>query len=522
MGLSEPSWMCQMSTEIELKFFAERDITAELEARLQQQTLLQQGESQLGNIYFDTPERQLRNWDCGLRVRSKDGHREQTLKTRGSSVGGLHQRGEFNLPVSGDWPQLADFPAEVWPEGTDVSALQQSLQPQFRTDFLRRFWLVEFQGSRIELAFDRGVIAVDERQEPLCELELELVEGNAGALFALAASLLEMGGLRLSGVSKAQRGYRLAGLSPELEVQRMGFAPVTPELSVSEALFTVLGYGVDHWQYHEELFMEQPSLASLSQLHNGIALLQQAQVLFGDLLVTLPPRPWQEALSWLDRELAWLDEAHALERLIAERGHYFKPLHCRDELLRALQARQQALPTLESFQALLRSPRYSRLMLTLCQWFYETRKLLPASPPVVVAEGEPTPLQRYAAEQLDQSWRELHGEQMMAASLDYAGYLALVGPMRRNLLAGVSFAALFDAESRDGFRLPWLNILRHMEDLAPFDVLDAVAASLSTPARLELGEWLTSRVAPKLIELDQGRQQALTMEPYWLFARAEA
>lgn len=59
------------------------------------------------------------------------------------------------------------------------------------------------------------------------------------------------------------------------------------------------------------------------------------------------------------------------------------------------------------------------------------------------------------------------------------------------------------------FVCPGFNILRHMEDLAPFDVLDAVAASLSTPARLELGEWLTSRVAPKLIELDQTRQQAL-------------
>lgn len=302
MGLSEPSWMCQMSTEIELKFLPSGISPLSWRPACSNRPCCNR-RVPTGQYHFDTPERQLRNWDCGLRVRSKDGHREQTLKTGAPVSGGLHQRGEFNLSVSGDWPQLTDFPAEVWPEGR-MSALRQSLQPQFRTDFLRRFWLVEFQGSRIELAFDRGVIAVDERQEPLCELELELVEGDAGALFALAANLLEIGGLRLSGVSKAQRGYRLAGLNPELEVQRMGFAPVTPELSVSEALFTVLGYGVDHWQYHEELFMEQPSLASLSQLHNGIALLQQAQLLFGDLLVTLPPRPWQEALSWLDRGLA--------------------------------------------------------------------------------------------------------------------------------------------------------------------------------------------------------------------------
>lgn len=505
-----------MSTEIELKFFAEQDISAQLATRLQPMLLEPQGEVQLGNIYFDTPERQLRNWDCGLRIRSKNGQREQTLKTRGLSAGGLHQRGEFNTQLAGEWPQLADFPAQVWPAGTDVQALQDSLRPQFRTDFLRRFWLVEYQGSRIELAFDQGVIAVEERSEPLCELELELIDGEADALFALAFELLDIGGLRLSGVSKAQRGYALAGLSPELEVRRMGFAPLTAQQSVSEALFTVLGYGIDHWQYHEELFMECPSLEALSQLHNGIALLQQAQLHFADLLVTLAHRPWQEALSWLEKELSWLDEAHALERLTAERGHYFKALKCHDEVLKALQARQAALPELVSLRSLFLSPRYARLMLTLCQWLYQERKKVAVTAPVVVEEGEETPLQHYAAEQLELSWRELHGEEMVAPSLDYAGYLALVGSMRRNLLAGVSFAALYDPELRDGFRLPWLNILRRMEDLELFEVLDGISANLSTPARLELGEWLTARVEPRLIELDQARQQAVSMVPYWL------
>ena len=262
--------------------------------------------------------------------------------------------------------------------------------------------------------------------------------------------------------------------------------------------------------------MESPSLEALSQLHNGIALLQQAQLHFADLLVTLAHRPWQEPLSWLEKELAWLDEAHALERLTAERGHYFKALKCHDEVLKALQARQAALPELASLRSLFLSPRYARLMLTLCQWLYQERQKVAVTAPVVVEEGEETPLQHYAAEQLELSWRELHGEEMVAPSLDYAGYLALVGSMRRNLLAGVSFAALYDPELRDGFRLPWLNILRRMEDLELFEVLDGISANLSTPARLELGEWLTARVEPRLIELDQARQQAVSMVPYWL------
>ena len=290
----------------------------------------------------------------------------------------------------------------------------------------------------------------------------------------------------------------------------MSFAPVTVEQSVREALFTVLNYGVSHWQYHEQLFMEQPSLAALSQLRNGIALLQQAQLLFGDELMTLAPRHWQEDLSWLERELAWLDEAHALERLTAERGHYFKTLKGHDELLRALQARQQALPSWTSLQELFSSTRYGRLILSLSQWLY-AEQLKPE-------RGQLTsePLLSYAQAQLEQSWHELHDEEMVAPSLDYASYLALVGQLRRNLLAGVSFASLFDAQVQEGFRLPWLNILRHMEELELFEVLDSVSGALSTKARLELGEWLTARLEPRLIELDQARQQALTMIPYWL------
>ncbi len=500
-----------MTTEVELKFLANRDISAELAEKLATYTLLARSDRQLANTYFDTPDRRLRAWQCGLRIRSQDGQQEQTIKCGGKAVAGLHQRPEYTTQLSGDWPQLADFPATIWPEGTDVWALQNELRPQFRTDFRRQAWqLLLKDGSEIELAFDLGVIAVADRQEPLCELELELLQGSPESLFILASDLLALGGLRLGSISKAQRGYRLAGLTPEPEVQRMSFAPVSAEQSVRDALFTVLNYGVGHWQYHEQLFMEQPSLAALSQLRNGIALLQQAQLLFGDELMTLAPRHWQEDLSWLERELAWLDEAHALERLTAERGHYFKTLKGHDELLRALQARQQALPSWTSLQELFSSTRYGRLILSLSQWLY-AEQLKPE-------RGQLTsePLLSYAQAQLEQSWHELHDEEMVAPSLDYASYLALVGQLRRNLLAGVSFASLFNAQVQEGFRLPWLNILRHMEELELFEVLDSVSGSLSTKARLELGEWLTARLEPRLIELDQARQQALTMVPYWL------
>ena len=70
-------------------------------------------------------------------------------------------------------------------------------------------------------------------------------------------------------------------------------------------MLAVFGYALTHWQYHEQLFIEQPSLAALTQLRNGAALLQQTQPIFADLLLDLPPRHWQSELSWLEGELAF-------------------------------------------------------------------------------------------------------------------------------------------------------------------------------------------------------------------------
>ncbi len=500
-----------MDTEIELKFVATQDMAEPLAALLQRYPIRSQDDAQLGNIYFDTEDRRLRGWDCGLRVRSRDGHHEQTIKTAGQVVGGLYQRPEYNLPVNGEWPELAAFPADIWPSGTDVGALQGALRPLFRTDFRRRSWRIEAaEGVEIEVAYDQGQVGVDERQVPLCEVELELVRGPARSLFDLAAELVQLGGLRLGSVSKAQRGYQLAGLSPAPDIKRMGFAPVNAQLTAGEALFTVLQYGLNHWQYHEELFMSQPTLAALAQLRNGVGLLQQAQAIFADLYVSLGPRPWQEELRWLEGEFHWLDEALTLQRLTAERGHYLRPLQCQQELLAVLQAEQAALPSLESMQALLVSPRYARLVLAISAWLYDKQALMEADSPQMRA-----PVCEFASQQLRLSWRELHEGDLLAPSLDYSGYLSLVGKLRRNLLVGVSFAALYDQEQQQGFRLPWLGMLHRMEELEHFEVLDRLCGQLATPARLELAEWLTAQVTPRLLELDQARLQALNMPPYW-------
>jgi hypothetical protein len=61
-----------------------------------------------------------------------------------------------------------------------------------------------------EIAFDEGEITAGERRESVSEIELELKAGEAGSLYDLALSLIEVVPLRVGTLSKAERGYALA------------------------------------------------------------------------------------------------------------------------------------------------------------------------------------------------------------------------------------------------------------------------------------------------------------------------
>ncbi|HEM6846860.1 CYTH domain-containing protein [Providencia rettgeri] len=168
--------------------------------------------TKLTNIYFDTANKQLRQWDMGLRIRGCDGRYEMTMKTAGQAIGGLHQRPEYNVDIDSPELDLAALPAEIWPEGIDISQLQSELNILFSTNFTREKWLVTFEDSEIEVVFDQGEISSGAKDLPIQEFELELKKGFIADVLNLAKKFADIDGLHLSSLSKAARGYSL--LSP--------------------------------------------------------------------------------------------------------------------------------------------------------------------------------------------------------------------------------------------------------------------------------------------------------------------
>ncbi|WP_051252885.1 inorganic triphosphatase [Ferrimonas kyonanensis] len=259
------------------------------------------GESRhyLINRYFDTPALDLRRMDIGLRVRQKGQAREQTIKTAGTSVAGVHSRPEYNLDLEGDWPDLRAFPAGVW-QGADVAELQRQLQQQFATNFERHaIELLLADGTRLEVALDQGQVLAAGRSDAIDELELELIEGSLASALTLAQGLAQRFALRLGRASKAARGYRLAGLQPPMALE----TEAAPSLA----------QGLAAWQANESALLAEGAAACQ-------ALVTQFNALTQALMATEPAlamRLGALGQSLMDAE----DPERRLRALLANPGY---------------------------------------------------------------------------------------------------------------------------------------------------------------------------------------------------------
>ena len=272
-----------MAQEIELKFIVEKDSVDALRQHLQTLSGEHHEPVQLLNIYYETPDNWLRRHDMGLRIRGANGRYEMTMKIAGRVVGGLHQRPEYNIDINQPELELERFPAEVWPNGELPSTLAAEVQPLFSTDFWREKWLVTEGKSRIEIALDLGEVKAGEYQEPICELELELLEGDANDVLKLARRLVNQSGLRQGILSKAARGYHLAAGNAPRVLKETTILRVAPKASVELGLEAALELALSQWQYHEELWVRNVKNAK-SHVLAAIALVRHTLTLFGGIV----------------------------------------------------------------------------------------------------------------------------------------------------------------------------------------------------------------------------------------------
>jgi len=202
----------QKETEIKLRASRETLLALREHPLLKKRNKSGWSRHELFNQYYDTPDRELAQARVALRLRRDGEQFIQTLKSRGQSVAGLSERNEWDWYLDKaklDTKKLTD---DCWPASL-AGIDKKTLKPIFSTDFVREKAEIAWGRGKarvvIEAALDLGRVVAGKQAEELCELELELRQGEPEALLELAVELAADLPLMPCDISKAERGYRL-------------------------------------------------------------------------------------------------------------------------------------------------------------------------------------------------------------------------------------------------------------------------------------------------------------------------
>jgi inorganic triphosphatase YgiF len=183
--------------------------------------------------YFDTPDRRLAAAGLALRLRREGRRWVQTVKGVGD---GPMARLEHDAPIGAASSHTVPAIDLARHEGTDEGRTLRralgadgaaTLALRFETDVRRIRREVRLGATRIELAFDQGMLRAGDRSLPVCELELEWLHGPLEPMVALAGRWAARHDLWFDARSKAERGHWLAEGAGDAPVAKAG----TPVLS---------------------------------------------------------------------------------------------------------------------------------------------------------------------------------------------------------------------------------------------------------------------------------------------------
>lgn len=259
-----------MATELELKLMVQSEYLKSASEFLDELCLLSKSETatrqatlSLMNGYFDTEDATLMQAGIALRIRAVNQKFIQTVKTRGSNRVGMHARGEWEWMIPNDQLDLSLLSEVPLPESLTDMAWSRQLLEVFRTDFERQVWLIEENGTQMEVVCDAGKVTSPYGEDAISELELELKAGDETGLYCFALKLAKQFPLQVSTVSKAQKGVRLKQGAIEF--------PEKPNAAASTLALSAYWYEVwlVYWEamfFMKDEILIQPIRHSMAQL----------------------------------------------------------------------------------------------------------------------------------------------------------------------------------------------------------------------------------------------------------------
>jgi triphosphatase len=547
-----------MAIEIELKYSllnSEESVSPEqIKSKIcqlftkQKLTFVHQ-EKQLSNHYFDTSDLSLRNHKIALRTRGtvSDGGTtsyEQTIKTSGTVIAGLHQRPEYNVNIQDDKPILALFPNSIWQtsKGLDVTELQQNIIELFSTNFTRHTWLITLADAQVEVAFDSGEVACQDFdiKPRIFEIELELVTGDAKALFSLTKILFSELALRPGQLTKAARGYALYHQSIEhcnraknktvnvsKNTSKQHFldnstplkidSQIMVALSKGNSLFDAFKEGINasltELQLSIDFFVSTHSLSSLYKINQLIYMLSHGFSLFSDLL-SKDELALRDELRYFSDAIHWIDNTCYLQILTSRKNSSQPTDSMSCELNNKLRLMQNEYSDESQVIELLHSERFNNLQLDLLSLLLNKSN---------ESQGRGVQvLSGFAAEQLTKDTNALSNGLAKLPIIKSASskelYLAVNESINKAILTSSWFSCLFtdsDSNRVKEFNTSLLELKREISELQLVRLLGQQRVNLPTSEKT-IVDWLRGRDEQLIIRFEQSRGEYLSMKPYWL------
>jgi inorganic triphosphatase YgiF len=395
---------------------------------------------QLRAVYHDTPKRALARAGLSLRIRTAGDERIQTIKADGAGSAGLFLRSEWERPVESDTPVLDDT--------TPVKALLgdrvRKVAPQFQVNVERRSWVLQQDDAKIELVLDRGEVLAGDRQEAICEVELELKAGEPAALFALARKLDDIAPVRLGVLTKAERGFRLT--APPRSVFKAEPVTLKREMIAVQAFQHVAQTCVRQFRLNEAVLLGHRNPEALHQARVALRRLRSAFSIFRPLFVA------DEGAAKLREELRWLagelGNARDLDVLLERAA-------AGDLRTRVEKAREEAYTAVE---ATLASSRVRTVMLDLTEWLIDGPWLASAG----TQDRRSEPARDFAAAALDRFRRKVKKQGRDLEAVDDETRHEVRKDAKKLRYASEFFIDLFDAKRE---RRRYQRFIAALEDL---------------------------------------------------------
>lgn len=189
-----------MGIEFERKFRASSSIMDEIRNAFSQEEQLISMET----TYYDTPDKALSSRWYTLRRRMENDQSVCTLKAPVSQRG----RGEWEV-LSEDIEVAILELCKLGAPKNLILLTRCGVEPICGAKFTRIAKTLVLADCTVELALDKGILFGGGKEEPLCEVEVELKEGTPEACEAFAKDLALRFGLKREQKSKFRRALAL-------------------------------------------------------------------------------------------------------------------------------------------------------------------------------------------------------------------------------------------------------------------------------------------------------------------------